>query len=81
MGLFISNCKACNAELTWFLEARDRTCECGTFMTAAEITESWNNNCRKHYTKLVVDEMTKSGDSFDIVCKRLCLNPEFLKTQ
>lgn len=76
MGLFTSSCKNCNADLTWFLEAHDRTCKCGTFMTALEIEESWYKNCRENYTKSIVAQMKKSGDDLDAVCKRLCLNPD-----
>lgn len=45
MGLFISNCKKCNKEITWFLQAPDVTCKaCGTFNSAANIEDSWHEN-------------------------------------
>lgn len=44
MGLFISNCKSCNNEITWFLNAPAFNCKCGAFMTSEEVEKSADNN-------------------------------------
>lgn len=49
MGLFISNCPACEAEIAWFLRApQSYVCKCGRPVSPEEIEASWDENYRTH---------------------------------
>lgn len=55
MGLFISNCKSCNNQIEWFLNAPTFNCECGAFMTPKEVEKSADDN----YLQAQVDNYLK----------------------
>lgn len=52
MGLFVSNCRGCDKDIEWFLDAPPHTCSCGVFMTPEEVTKSGHNNYAKHLAKI-----------------------------
>lgn len=64
MGLFISTCKGCKADIDWFLHAQPYTCKCGAYMTAKEVEKSWHDNYFERQVEYCIARLEK-GKSVD----------------